>query len=70
MIRKQIYVNEEQNLLLKYNAKTYGISEAMQIRMALDEFYKHTYEYDKNGVKIDTTPDFLKRFKESLKIKD
>jgi len=67
MIRKQVYLNEYQNSILKYNTKNCGVSESMQIRLALDDFFKIKYEYDKNGVSIDTTPDFLKKFKEKLK---
>lgn len=67
MIRKQIYLTEEQDLILKYNAKITGLSQAMQIRIALDEIYNIDYEYDKNGVKIDNIPKFLKEFKKNLK---
>lgn len=67
MIRKQVYLTEEQDLILRYNAKTYGFSQAMQIRIALDEVYNITNEYDKNGVKIDNTPEFLKEFKDNLR---
>jgi len=68
MIRKQIYLNDYQNSILKYNTKISGISESMQIRIALDDFFKIKYEYDKNEVLIDTTPNFLKEFTKNNKI--
>lgn len=38
MVRKQLYIKPEQNLMLKEQAQTYGTSEGEIVRKALDDY--------------------------------
>ena len=42
MVRKQLYITEQQDRALKRQAKVRGISEAKLVRQALDEMLRET----------------------------
>jgi len=62
MIRKQIYITQEQQDILEYNRRTTGTPISFSIRQAIDSFFAiPDPEYDKNGVRIPTeNPDWMK----------